>query len=872
MQYSHEILQKELSKYFSVSFEKGLTASEVKIRREKYGKNVLPRGKTTGPVKLFLAQFLNPLVIILLLAALLTFVIKEFVDLTVILLAVMVNVSIGFWQEYRSSKIFEKLDKLVTVTAQVRRNNQVIEVEMSELVFGDIILLHADMKVPADARLIKAHDLTLDESLLTGESSAVSKNIVENIEHDATPGDRANMVHMGTLVDTGIGEAIVSDVGVQSEIGKIAELTVKVKDEDTPLQERLSKLGKQITIFVTIFAVIIFVVGLLQDRSITEMFKITIAIAVAAIPEGLPAALSAILAVSATRILKRKGLVKKLVGAETLGSTSVIITDKTGTLTTGKMTVRHLLATQNENAARLAIALASDVTIIHNDKGEIELRGEATDRAKVEYFHLNGGNIEEARKTYSQLAFLPFDPNERYIANFTSGPNNQGKIFVSGAAEALLARSRKNETEKNRIMAEIKMYASRGFRMIGVAEREFPETPEWDTESKQTLQSYVSNLTFLGVAALRDPLRADVKESIEITKKAGIRVIMATGDYRLTAVSIGRDAGLLGDEGSVLDGKDIENMSDEKLLEHLKKVEIFSRVSPEHKMRITEILRKNGEVVAMTGDGVNDAPALKAADIGVALGSGSDITKEAADLVLIDDSFSIITNAVREGRTAFDNMRKVAVFLLSNSFTEIIIILAALFFQTAFLPVTAVQILWANLVEDSFPNFALAFEPGEKDIMKRMPLKRNEPILDKQGLVIIFIVGILSDLMLVGIFLYLIIVTSLSQEHIQTLIFSLLAVNSLFIVFAIKSYHQSLFKTNILDNRYLIAAVVAGLVLMGAAIYAPPLQRLLGTVALSGIEVLMILGVTAFQVLLIEMVKWWFRYHDILGFAQRKKA
>ncbi|MAZ41126.1 hypothetical protein CL654_03350 [bacterium] len=846
----------DIKRHFSVDVTKGLTKEEVQKRYEQYGPNKLPQGKKLHAWQLFLRQFLNPLIIILLIAAGLTAWLHEYLDFTVIMLAVLVNVLIGFWQEFKSNQIFEKMNKLVEVRARVIRDGVLQDIDMKELVPGDIISLRTDMKIPADARIIEAQALSVNEALLTGESEAVIKK-VEDAEEELSVGDRHNMVHMATIVEKGEGLAIVVATGEDTEIGTIASLTARVEDEQTPLQERLARLGKRIGIGVTFFALIILALGFWEGRSFEEMFTTAVAVAVAAIPEGLPAALSVILAVSATRILKQRGLVKRLVGAETLGSTSVIVTDKTGTLTTGHMKVEHIVCSDDLSAASRAMALASDVVKTQKD-GVVHIQGEATDKAKVAYFEEQGGNLEEAKSEFSSCSFIPFNEENKYIAAFYTSPGGEGHVFVSGAPETLLDRSDIPAHKKQEILLQIDEYAKKGFRMIGIAKRSYKK----DTlvcDDTEALQKELKELTFLGAAAIRDPIRDDVKQSLETTRHAGVRVIMATGDHIFTARSIGEELGFGTHDNHIINGDEIDALSDEEFRERIKTVEIFSRVSPAHKMRITRALKDNGEVVAMTGDGVNDAPALKDADIGVAIGSGTDITKETADLILLDNSFSIITRAIQEGRIAFENMRKVTVFLLSNSFTEIIIILAGLLMGTAFLPITAVQILWANLVENSFPNFALAFEPGEKGIMKRRPMGKKEAIIDREGLYIIFIVGILADLMLVGVFYYLVNFTSWAPEHIQTLIFALLAANSLFIVFAIKSYHQSIFKTRITDNKYLLGSVFIGLLLLGASIYTPVLQSLLGTVSLSIWEIGFVGLMVAIQVFMIEIVKWHFR-------------
>jgi len=849
-----EIIQK-----FDTNTEKGLSKIVIKEKQNKYGFNILPRGKKVAVWQLFSRQFLNPLVIILLVAVGLTAWLKEYIDLSVILLAVLVNVSIGFWQEFKSNQIFEKMNKLVEVHARVIRDGKLLDVPMEELVPGDLIVLHTDMKIPADARIISCRDLSVNEAILTGESDAVDKNLDE-IKSKISVGDRYNMVHMGTIVERGEGRAIVVATGEDTEIGTIASLTASVEDEQTPLQERLSRLGKKITIGISVFVIIIFALGFWQGRSFEEMFTTAVAVAVAAIPEGLPAALSVVLAVSATRILRRRGLVKRLVGAETLGSTSVIVTDKTGTLTTGEMKVENIICTTNIERAALSMAFASDVVKTF-EEGKVHIQGEATDRAKVSYFESRGNSLEEEKIKYKECSFIPFNEINKYIASFFETKTGEGHLFISGAPEKLLSLSTVPIHKQKEILEEVESYARRGYRMIGIAERSYPKDVLLCKNNKE-LEKNIKDLEFLGVATIRDPLRDDVKESLDITRQAGVRVIMATGDHMMTALSIGKELGFGTSKNHVLDGDEIDKLSDEELKERIKIIEIFSRVSPAHKMRITRALKDNGEVVAMTGDGVNDAPALKESDIGVSVGSGTDITKETADLILLDNSFSIIAKAVKEGRIAFENIRKVTVFLLSNSFTEIIIVMAGLLMNTAFLPITAVQILWANLVEDSFPNFALAFEPGEDDIMRRKPIGKNESILDREGLWIIFIVGILADLMLVGVFYYLINFTIWTAEHIQTLVFVLLAGNSLFIVFAIKSYHRSIFHTKMTNNKYLIWAVALGIILLGASVYVPFLQNLLGTVPLSLMEIGFVVLMIIIQVAMIEFVKWHFRRQE----------
>ena len=848
----------EIKEKLATDFEKGLSTNEIEKRRAQYGPNELPKGKKLRWWELLFRQFKSPLIFILLIAGAATYWLGELIDTSIILLAVSVNVFIGFGQEFRSNRIFEKLQSIISVTTRVRRNGKLNEINAQELVPGDIIFLTMGVKIPADARLTESHRLEVDEALLTGESLPVKKKALDIKADDIPLADRKNMVYAGTVVSEGNGVALVVATGEKTELGQIAKLTASVTDEQTPLQERLSRLGKTIVALVILAALIIIVTGIAEGRGLVEMFTVGVAVAVAAIPEGLPAALSVVLAVASQRIFSKQGLVKTLIGAETLGSTTVICTDKTGTLTEGIMKVEEIAEAGDLNRAALALALANEAAIMEDGT----IKGDTTDKAKLEYFTENGGDLE---KTYVELprkALLPFDAVEKYIASFHQENNGSWRIFVTGSPETLINRSVLSDTEKNRLRHLVDSRADQGYRMIGIAERILTKTAWDDMDDPQTLKSQIINLSILGFACLRDPIRAEVKESVAESRQAGIRIIMVTGDHKRTARVIGKALGFNDTYESIMEGSELDEISEEKLAERIRSVEIFSRVSPKHKIQIVNALRNQKEVVAMTGDGVNDAPALKAADVGLALGTGTDITKEAADLVLLNDSFSTITAAIREGRIAFDNMRKVAVFLLMGSFTELILIMSSLVLGIP-LPVTAVQILWANIVEDGFPNFALAFEPGEKNVMKRRPFRRQEPILNKFGMLFILLQGLVTDLLLVGVFLWLFYASAYSIEHIRTIILTALATDALILVFVLKNLHEPLYRIQLFDNKYLIFAVFLGFSAMFAAIYLPPLQRLLETVPLSGRDLLFIFVLGAIKMGFAEGIKWWVRQKDL---------
>ena len=843
--------------------KRGLSSREADVRLRRDGPNALPKGKELAWWQLLFRQFKSPLVYILVVAAVVTAWLNEWTDTIVISLAVLINTGIGFWQDYHAGNVFKALERAVRVRARVVRDGKLKEIDSQEVVLGDIIVVSTGMRIPADARLLKARDLDVNEALLTGESSAVRKGVYE-LTHDEVPlAERSNMMFMGTTVDRGEGRAVVVKTGAKTEVGRIAELTATAGEGDlTPLQERLAKLGRVLTVIIGVSAVVIFVAGALAGRELVESFKVAVAVAVAGIPEGLPAALSVVLAVSMQRILKRKGLVKQLIAAETLGSTSVICADKTGTLTEGVMKLEELLMAPDKGMSLKALALANEAIVERDKEGKLVIRGESTDRAKLKAFFAADGDLDQVLKKEPRVATIPFTSEKKYLASFHERDGKQ-IVYVSGAPEVLLERSYGLSRDAvKEAQSQYEDHARRGFRMIASGWRELPKVVlNIGDISADELDQYVQGLTFGGLAAIRDPIRSDVADSLKITREAGVQVVMITGDHVLTAKAIAEELGFAVGSEAVMEGKELNAISDEELTKRITKLEVFARVNPEHKMRIIDAWQARGHAVAMTGDGVNDAPALKAADIGIAVDSGTDVTKEAADLVLMDDSFTTITEAIKQGRIAFDNIRKVTIFLLTGSFSELVLVLASIVLGLP-LPFTAAQILWINLVEDGPPNFALAFEPGEKGIMKRKPLPREAQILDAQGRAIFYGVGPLSDILMLGIFFWLYQNSGWTLEHIQTFMFTAVGTNALFNVFAIKSLKQPLWRTSFLNNHYLLGAIVISFTMIAASIYAPPIQRLLNSVALpmNQIGIIVLLGLV--QMTMIEVVKAYFRARE----------
>lgn len=857
----------------------GLTHEEVARRLAEHGPNALPKGKKTPAWLLFLKQFNNPLVIILLAAAAITAWLNEYTDTSVIMIAVLVNTGVGFYQEYRSGNIFEKLKQIVRVQARVIRDGAVSEVDAELLVPGDIVVLKPGAKVPADGRLANAKSLKMNEAILTGESVPVKKSL-EPTPTEAPLGDQGDMAFMGTIVEEGEGMMVVCATGPATEIGKIAKLTQKATNESTPLQERMAHLGNILTLFIGIAAALIFVSGILEERSFIEMFTLAVAVAVAAIPEGLPAALSVVLAVASQRVLKQQGLVKHILAAETLGSATVICSDKTGTLTEGIMKLEQLAC---DGAARdtalNALALANEAVVSRNDAGRL-ISGDATDRAKMEYALSQGKSLETIVQQLPRVNFIPFDPRKKYLASFHKNPENKTIAFITGAPETLIGMSRKihsdgritdfSATQKESLRQKYEAMATNGYRVIAMAHSVIAQSPSavQTNNSIEELHALITDVVFIGLAGIRDPIRPDVKESIAQTKKAGVTVVMVTGDHKLTAASIGKELGLGADESHIMEAPMLDAMSDEELAKKIGTIEIFSRVNPGHKMRIVKAWQARNASVAMTGDGINDAPSLKAADIGVAVGSATDVTKEAADLVLLNNSFSTIVSAIKQGRVAFDNIKKVTILLLVTSFTELILVFVALIFKTP-LPISAIQILWANLVQDAFPSLAMAFEPAEPDVMERPPIRRRAPIIDKEGVAMVAGAGVISDLLLAGIFLYYHFTSDVALATLQTFVFAVISLNILFYIFSMKSFRQPLYKIPLFNNLFILGAVAFGLAMVLSAVYIPAFNALLGTAPLPLASLGAVVALSAVKVFILELIKWRFRYKHSQNSAAR---
>lgn len=806
----------EVLKELKSSYE-GLSQQEAVNRLSRYGKNELKKIKKISVAKLILQQFIDPLVLILIVAAVISFVISARGDAVAIFAIVVLNAVIGFSQEYKAEKEIELLKKLGSQKAIVIRNGRKEEIDAKDLVQGDIIIIQAGDKIPADSRLIEANSLKMDESSLTGESTTVEK-IISALEKEAQVADQKNMVFSGTIAKEGTAKAIVTATGMQTEIGKIAHLVQETVEAETPLQKNIKKLGKTLAVVILSLAFIIFIVGILTNVSAYDMFLTSLSLAISAIPEGLPVIMTLALALSVQVMYRRKALIRKLKAVETLGSVTVIASDKTGTLTRNEMAVTELFV-NNKVIQVTGKGYETKGKFFYNDKeinqdsfktlleigsscnnAQLPKLGDPTELSLL---------VSAAKaKIYprKRIAETPFNPIEKYMTT-THLINDKKIIFIKGAPEKLLEMSdfiqinnivkKISNEDKKEILEQNKKMASRALRVLAMAIKQDNKT------------------IFVGMQGMIDPPRKEVKKAIELCKKAGIKVYMITGDHINTAAAI---ASQLNIEPNAVEGKDLDKLSDTDLQKLVKEKFVFARTTPEHKSRILDALQKNKEIVAMTGDGVNDAPALKKADIGIAMNiKGTDIAKESSDMILIDDNFSSIVKAIREGRIVYDNIKKFVKYLLSVNFDEILVVIFALLIKIP-IPFLPLQILWLNLVTDSLPALALSKERDEEDVMNKPPRDPKEHIL-KGTFYFIIIAGILAFFATLLLFM-LEYKTTGNLEKARTIAVTQAVMFEMFLVFSCRS-DKSIRKTNLFSNKYLIGAVLITFIVQIIAVYTP---------------------------------------------------
>ena len=808
---------------------KGLSNSEAQKRLLEHGKNELVEEKKAGPVKIFLGQFMDILILILIIAAIAAYYVGDTLDAIVILIVVLINAVVGFIQEYRAEKAMEKLKGLISSEAVVIRDGQEQKVPAGELTIGDIVLLEEGDNVPADLRIIESYDLLIDESAMTGESLPAEKH-PETIYSDDH--GTANMAFMETDVSSGRGKGVVVKIGMNTEIGKIAEM-IQEEEEQTPLQQKIAGLGKTLGLLAVLVCSIVFVLEYLQGIPLVETFMTAVSLAVAAVPEGLPAILTLTLALGMQRMARSNAIVRKLLAVETLGSCNVICTDKTGTLTLNQMTVRDARANDPEMVYTIS-ALCNNAT-----KSDGKLLGDPTDAAILIYADENGYNRKEMEEKYLRLLEIPLDSTRKRMTTVNQ-IEGERYLLIKGAPEVLLHRCTEIEGETgirpikpddtDNVMKELNEMTGNALRVLGFAYRKL--SPDEDLNDKEALEK---DLIFAGLVGMMDPPREEAKEAIAIAKKAGIKVVMITGDHKDTAVAIAREISLVdGKDIVALTGSDLDNLSDQEFENMVNDVSVYARVFPEQKVRIVETLKKMDNVASMTGDGVNDAPALKKAAIGVAMGSGTDVAKESADMLLQDDNFATIVKAVREGRTIFDNIRRFVRFQLSTNIGAILTITSASIFSLP-VPFNPIQVLWINIIMDGPPAQSLGVEPPEKNVMNRPPLK--EEIIPRKNLLKIVIAGVVMTVGTLALYSYILSADpSPANENVKamTMAFTVFVMYQIFNVFNCRS--ESGF-----SNKFLLLAVGASVLLQLGVIYLPFLQGIFRTTALGAFDWVLIL-------------------------------
>lgn len=863
----HSLSIPEVVQHFNTSAERGLESSAAGLRLKEDGSNTLTKRSRETLLDRIFRQIKTPIAFVLIAAGAAALFLGELIDATVIIVALLVNIVIGFIQEGRAGNAFDALAEGEETKALVLRDGKKVEIPAAELVVGDVVLLNAGKQIPADVRLIKASDLSVNEAALTGEWVPVPKH-VDVLHEDIPLAQRFNLGFRGTTIVSGRGQGVVIGVGDQTEVGVIARDLQTDTRMKTPLERNMEGIARFILFLVMVSAAIITMIGILRGEPLSEMLLIAIAIAVSAIPEGLPAAVTASLAIGMERILKFGGLVKNLLAAEILGTTTYVLTDKTGTLTKGRMAlieyallherVRDTDASHTQALLR-AGAYASDA-VLDEEQGEDgnAVHGRPIERAVL----LSSVHAGIAPIGDKQLVSIPFSSDRRFggaVVEVEEGDT----FFVSGAPESLLEKSTKvfdGITERNMTAADnavfnryLEEYTKQGLRVIGVAQKTLPEGGK--EKIRKDVDQQAHNFTFMGLLVFADQIREDVEESLMRIKEAGARAVVVTGDNPNTALYVAKEVGFCADHESVITGAQTEQMSDAELVKALETHSVFARVLPAQKLRIARVLRGNGEVVAMTGDGINDAPALQAASIGIAVGSGTDVAKEAADLVLLNDSFSIIVKTIEEGRRLRDNIKKVVTFLLATNFSEILLVAVALIAGFP-LPILPTQILWANIVGEGFMNFAFAFEPADKKTMQRNPKdKEIVDILSPNVLKFIFLAGLITAGLLLVLYFYL---SSIGTpiEEIRTMMFVGISFDAFFFAFSMKSFSKPIWQINLFSNKYLIFAFFVSVIALLAALAFPPLAFLLSAVPLTGFELGLLALLGLLNVMAIEFSKW----------------
>lgn len=874
---------KDIEKELSTSCENGLNSEQVKQLQEKYGPNSLAAKKKTSMLQRFIAQFKDFMIIVLIIAALLSgFVAQEWTDAAIIMVVVILNAVLGVFQETRSEEAINALKKMATPNAHVRRNGQVVEIPSTELVQGDIVLLEAGDVVPADLRLTITESLKIEESALTGESVPVDKEHDQIDEDKVALADQDNMAFANTNVTYGRGEGIVTEIGMNTEVGKIATMLNNTDETDTPLKRNLNQLGKTLTIMILLICAVVFVVGFFTKQGTEptqklaiDMFLVAVSLAVAAIPEGLPAIVTIILALGTQVMAKHNSIVRKLPAVETLGATDIICSDKTGTLTQNKMTVEQVYY-DNEahqadqkiseaNPTLLSMVLANDSKLDDTNR----LLGDPTETALIQYALDQKIDVHQLLDQHKRVQEVPFDSGRKLMSTVNE---NGGQYFVAvkGAPDQLLKRVTKIEVngkvepisaeQKEEILLSNQKMARRALRVLGLAYKTVDQL--YDAPSTDNVEQ---DLIFVGLVGMIDPERPEAKKAIAEAHDAGIRTVMITGDFQVTAQAIAERLGILkpGQDERVVTGAQLDEVSDEYLQEHVPDYSVYARVSPEHKVRIVKAWQARGKIVAMTGDGVNDAPSLKQADIGIGMGiTGTEVSKGASDMILADDNFATIVEAVKQGRKVFSNIQKAILYLMSCNVGEVLTVFMMTMLGWDIL--APVQLLWINLVTDTLPAIALGLEPVEKGIMKRAPRGRKSNFFSGGVSSSIVYQGILEGILVLATYQLGLKfgphVNSANLQHADALTMAFLTLGLIQLFHAINSkyIHQSIFSKHTLTNKWFNWAILISAIVM-ASVELPFMTKFFDVTELNGMQWLIVLGAGTCMIIIVEIVKFFQR-------------
>lgn len=861
----------EVEDKFQANSARGLTNEEARRRLETNGANEFKKAKKKGIAAKFFEQFKSFMILVLLVAAVVSGVVgymngEGFTDAIIILAIVVVNAIIGVAQELKAEKSLEALEQMSAPFSKVLRNGQVEIIPSREIVTGDTVLVETGDLIPADIRLIESFNLKVEEAALTGESVPENKH-TEAIEGEVPLGDRENMAYSSTLVSYGRGKGIAVATGMNTEVGKIAGMIQAVPDTKTPMQVKIDQLGKFLGIAAIVICAVIFLVGVIEGRNMLDMFMTAVSLAAAAIPEGLPAVSTIVLAVGVQRLAKRNAIVRHLPSVETLGSTNVICSDKTGTLTQNKMTIVSLYTdngradipnelTHTQSLLLKASILANDAKLSTDGDNKWITTGDPTETAFLNIgvtFGLNKNSLEESTK---RVAEIPFDSERKMMTTVNKEASGELVVYTKGGLDEILAHSNRmlvngkvlplSEQAKETIRKANTEMAEKALRVLAGAYKEIPSLPE--EIAPATLEN---DLIYIGMVGMIDPPREEVRDAVVKCREAGIKPVMITGDHKITATAIAKSLEIMEDDEMAITGSELEKLSDDELLACIDKTSVYARVAPEHKVRIVKAFQQKGEIVAMTGDGVNDAPALKLADIGLAMGiTGTDVSKEAADVVLADDNFTTIVTAVEEGRRIYDNILKAIQFMLSTNIGEILVIFTAILCNWA-TPLLPIQILWINLVTDSLPALALSVDPADPDVMQRKPVDSKEGIMNKSFLTRIVLQGIMIAALSLTAFL---VGMRTDVATAQTMTFAVLAFTQITHVLNVRSPRHSAFR-NMFKNKLLWGALAIVMLLMLVVLEVPHLHDIFHLAPLTQIQWLWVIGLSLAPLPIVELVK-----------------